>query len=280
MKQHLPDVREIVRYALAEDIGNGDITTLLTVDSETQGRAVLISKANGIVAGIPVAEQVFLQVDPGLRFEALVEEGEMIEKGQRLCTVEGCAQSLLTAERVALNFLQRLSGVATKTAEFVALAVGTKARIADTRKTTPGLRSLEKYAVRVGGGRNHRFGLYDAVMIKDNHIQAAGGIAQAMERLLSQVSHVLSITIECDTLEQVQEAIDAGADILLLDNMSVEMLQEAVELVDGQAMTEASGGVNEATVSAIAQTGVDIISVGALTHSATALDISMDLSLI
>ena len=279
MKQHLPDVSEIVRYALAEDIGTGDITSLLTVDSETQGRAVFVSKTNGIVAGIPVVERVFLQIDPGLRFEALVEDGEMIEKGQNLCIIEGSAQSLLTAERVALNFLQRLSGIATKTAEFVALAVGTKARIVDTRKTTPGLRSLEKYAVRVGGGRNHRFGLYDAVMIKDNHIQAAGGIAQAMERLLSQVSHTLSITIECDTLEQVQEAIDAGADILLLDNMSLEMLQEAVELVDGQAMTEASGGVNESTVSAIAQTGVDIISVGALTHSATALDISMDLSL-
>ena len=280
MKQHLPDVSEIVRYALAEDIGTGDITTLLTVDSETQGRAVMISKTNGIVAGIPVVERVFLQVDPGLRFEALVEEGEMIEKGQHLCIVEGCAQSLLTAERVALNFLQRLSGIATKTAEFVALVVGTKARIVDTRKTTPGLRELEKYAVRVGGGRNHRFGLYDAVMIKDNHIQATGGIAQAMERLLSQVSHTLSITIECDTLEQVQEAIDAGADILLLDNMSLEMLQEAVELVDGQAMTEASGGVNEVTVSAIAQTGVDIISIGALTHSAPALDISLDLSLL
>ena len=278
IKFYLPDVSEVIRRALAEDIGTGDITTLLTVDSEIQGRAVIVSKSNGIVAGMGVAERVFLQVDPGLSFKALVEDGEPIEPKQELAVIEGSAQSLLTAERVALNFLQRLSGIATKTSQFVALTVGTKARIVDTRKTTPGLRSLEKYAVRVGGGKNHRLGLYDAIMIKDNHIQASGGIAQAVERALTMGSHTLSVTVECDNLEQVQEAIDAGADILLLDNMTLENLATAVEIVDGQAMTEASGGVNESTVAAIAETGVDIISVGALTHSAVALDISLDLS--
>ena len=278
IKFYLPDVSEVIRSALAEDIGTGDITTLLTVDSEIQGRAVIVSKSNGIVAGMGVAERVFLQVDPGLSFKALVEDGEPIEPKQELAVIEGSAQSLLTAERVALNFLQRLSGIATKTSQFVALTVGTKARIVDTRKTTPGLRSLEKYAVRVGGGKNHRLGLYDAIMIKDNHIQASGGISQAVERALTMGSHTLSVTVECDNLEQVQEAIDAGADILLLDNMTLENLAAAVEIVDGQAMTEASGGVNESTVAAIAETGVDIISVGALTHSAVALDISLDLT--
>ena len=278
MRHYLPDISEVVRLALAEDIGTGDITTLLTVDPETQGRAVIVSKANGIVAGMGVAERTFLQVDPGLRFKALVEDGETIEPKQELAIVEGSAQSLLSGERVALNFLQRLSGIATKTSQFVALAAGSKARIVDTRKTTPGLRALEKYAVRVGGGKNHRLGLYDAIMIKDNHIQASGGIKQAVERALTLGSHTLSVTVECDTLEQVQEAIEAGADILLLDNMTLEQLSAAVEIVDGQAMTEASGGVNESTVAAISETGVDIISVGALTHSAIALDISLDLT--
>ena len=180
---------------------------------------------------------------------------------------------------MALNFLQRLSGIATKTARFVELAAGTRARIVDTRKTTPGLRVLEKYAVRVGGGHNHRFGLYDAVLIKDNHIAASGGITQAVQSAFAQAPHTMTVTVECDTLAQVQEAVDAGADIVLLDNMSVEQMEQAIEIVAGQAATEASGGVTEETVAAIAQTGVDIISVGALTHSAPSLDISLDLTL-
>jgi nicotinate-nucleotide pyrophosphorylase (carboxylating) len=277
MTLHPPDCIDIVRRALAEDIGTGDVTTQLTVDLNLQADADFVAKQPGIVAGTEVVRQTFLQLDPGAEFVFGVEDGEGVEAGAKIMTVTGNAGAILTGERVALNFLLRLSGIATMTSRFVALTVGTKARIVDTRKTTPGLRVLEKYAVRVGGGRNHRFGLYDAIVIKDNHIQAAGGIAAAVERALAQASHTLSITVECDSLEQVREALDAAADILLLDNMSVEDLAEAVEMVDGQAMTEASGGVNEQTVAAIAQTGVDIISVGALTHSAPALDISLDL---
>jgi nicotinate-nucleotide pyrophosphorylase (carboxylating) len=273
----MPDCIDIVRRALGEDIGTGDITTELTVDRNKRAEADFVAKQAGVIAGIDIVEQTFLQLDPGMEFVFHVEDGETVEAGDKIITATGHAAAILTGERVALNFLQRLSGIATMTSRFVALVAGTKARIVDTRKTTPGLRAIEKYAVRVGGGRSHRSGLYDAIMIKDNHIQAAGGIAAAVERALAQASHTLSITVECDTLEQVQEALDAGADIVLLDNMPVDALREAVEMVEGQAMTEASGGVNEQTVSEIAQTGVDIISVGALTHSAPALDIGLDL---
>ncbi len=277
MATYLPESAAIVRAALAEDVGTGDLTTLLTVPENTLAMGSLIAKQSGIVAGLPVAEQVFLQVDPGLEVLTVAEEGDYVEAGETLMSARGSARSILTAERVALNFVQRLSGIATKTARFVALVEGTKARIVDTRKTTPGLRALEKYAVRVGGGFNHRFGLYDAILIKDNHIQAAGGIGPAVLAAYAQAPHTMTVTVECDTLEQVGEAIEAGADIVLLDNMSLEMLRQAVEMLDGQAAAEASGGVNEETVTAIAQTGVDIISVGALTHSATALDISLNL---
>jgi nicotinate-nucleotide pyrophosphorylase (carboxylating) len=273
----MPDCTEIVRRALMEDIGTGDITTQLTIPEEARAKAQMLVKQEGLVAGLPVAEEVFRQVDATLSVQWLHEDGEPVREGDVLCEVFGSAQSLLTAERVALNFVQRLSGIATKTAQFVELAAGAKARIVDTRKTTPGLRVLEKYAVRVGGGFNHRFGLYDAVLIKDNHIQASGGITAAVEAALAQAPHTMTVTVECATLEQVAEAVEAGADIVLLDNMTTEMLRQAVELVDGQAGTEASGGVNEDTVAAIAETGVDIISVGALTHSAPALDISLEL---
>ncbi|HLJ57323.1 MAG TPA: carboxylating nicotinate-nucleotide diphosphorylase [Chthonomonadaceae bacterium] len=277
MSNYLPDCSELIRRALAEDIGAGDVTTQLTVDEALKASADFVAKQHGIVAGKQVAKQVLAQLDPAIEFTDQAEEGESVEPGQVLFTATGSAQAILTAERVALNFLQRMSGVATMTSRFVALTAGTQARIVDTRKTTPGLRALEKYAVRVGGGRNHRFGLFDAIMIKDNHIAAAGGIGAAVERAIANASHTLSITVECDTLDQAREAVDAGADILLLDNMTPEQLAEAVELVAGQAMTEASGGVNEETVAEIARTGVDIISVGALTHSAPALDISLDL---
>ncbi|MCW3096033.1 MAG: nadC [Chthonomonadaceae bacterium] len=277
MPTFLPDIIDIVRQALAEDIGTGDMTTLLTVPESAVAMGSLLAKQAGVVAGLPVAAQVFAQVDPALAIEFTAEEGQYVEAGETLMAVRGSARSILTAERVALNFLQRLSGIATKTARFVALVEGNKARIVDTRKTTPGLRALEKYAVRVGGGFNHRFGLYDAILIKDNHIQAAGGITPAVQAAYAQAPHTMTVTVECDTLAQVEEAIAAGVDIVLLDNMSLAMLREAVEMLDGQAAAEASGGVNEETVTAIAQTGVDIISVGALTHSATALDISLDL---
>ena len=277
MATYLPDIIDTVRRALAEDIGTGDLTTLLTVPEGAVAMGSLLAKQAGVVAGLPVAAQVFVQVDPALAVEFTAEEGQYVEAGETLMAVRGSARSILTAERVALNFLQRLSGIATKTARFVALVEGAKARIVDTRKTTPGLRALEKYAVRVGGGFNHRFGLYDAILIKDNHIQAAGGITPAVQAAYAQAPHTMTVTVECDTLAQVEEAIAAGVDIVLLDNMSLDMLRQAVELLDGQAAAEASGGVNEETVTAIAQTGVDIISVGALTHSAVALDISLDL---
>ncbi len=271
------DMAEVVRRALAEDIGTGDVTTQLTVPEEAQARAVARAKGSGVVAGLPVVAEVYQQLDPTLRVTFAVLEGDRVEAGDALCRIEGTAQSILTGERVALNFLQQLSGIATLTARFVELAMGTRARIVDTRKTTPGLRSLEKYAVRVGGGYNHRFGLYDAVLIKDNHIQASGGLTAAVQRALAQAPHTMTVTVECDTLDQVNEALAAGADILLLDNMTPEQLTEAVALAGGQVTTEASGRITEATVAAVAQSGVDIISVGALTHSAPALDISLDL---
>ncbi len=271
-----PDCEETVRAALREDIGTGDVTTLFTVPADAQAQARMIAKAPGIIAGLPVVEAVLRQVDPTLRGVRSVEEGARVLAGETVFTIEGAAQSILTAERVALNFAQRLSGIATKTARFVELVIGTRARIVDTRKTTPGLRALEKYAVRVGGGYNHRFGLYDAILIKDNHIAASGGIAQAVQNAYASAPHTMTVTVECDTLAQVQEALEAEADILLLDNMSLEQLRQAIELIGEQAATEASGGVNEDTVAAIAQTGVDIISVGALTHSAVALDISLE----
>ncbi len=278
MAAYFPECADIVRAALAEDIGTGDLTSLLTVPVEKRAEGRIVAKQSGVIAGLPVAEMVFLQFDPGLDVTLSVEEGAYVEAGEKLMIVSGSARSILTAERVALNFLQRLSGIATKTSRFAALVEGTKARVVDTRKTTPGLRILEKYAVRVGGGFNHRFGLYDSILIKDNHIQAAGGITPAVQAAYAQAPHTMTVTVECETLAQVTEAIEAGVDIVLLDNMSLEMLRKAVELVEGQAAAEASGGVNEETVRAIAQTGVDIISVGALTHSAPALDISLDLT--
>ncbi len=277
MNPQLPELPEIVRRALSEDIGRGDVTTLYTVPETAIGTGRIVAKSAGVIAGLPVVAEVFRQVDPALTLTLQAAEGDSVAAGTTLCEVRGAARSILTGERVALNFLQRLSGIATKTAQFVALIEGSEARIVDTRKTTPGLRLLEKYAVRVGGGYNHRFGLYDAVLIKDNHIQASGGIANAVQQAFALAPHTMTVTVECDTLTQVQEAVDAGADIILLDNMTLDELRQAVYIVGKEAATEASGGVNEETVAAIAATGVSIISVGALTHSAPALDISLDL---
>ena len=271
----------LVRAALAEDIGPGDITTALCIPEGTRATATVLAKQPGVIAGLAIGELAFQLLDPDAVWSAHVKDGDRVGEGRTpLATVSGDARALLTAERVALNFMQRLSGIATATAHYVFLVAGTNAHIVDTRKTTPGLRALEKYAVRVGGGYNHRFGLYDAILIKDNHIQAAGGITPAVQAAYAQAPHTMTVTVECDTLAQVEEAVAAGVDIVLLDNMSLDMLRQAVELLDGQAAAEASGGVNEETVTAIAQTGVDIISVGALTHSAIALDISLDLILL
>lgn len=268
----------VVQAALAEDVGAGDITTLLTVPEFGVARAFLLAKAEGVIAGLSVAARAFSLVEPTVVWEAHISDGERVRPGTVLATVTGPARALLTAERVALNFVQRLSGVATLTARFVLSVADTDARIVDTRKTTPGLRTLEKYAVRMGGGYNHRTGLYDAVLIKDNHLLAGGGVGATVWRAREHAPHTMRIEVECKTLDQVDEAIAARADCILLDNMDMATLQTAVRRVAGRALTEASGGVNLATVAAIAQTGVDLISVGALTHSAPALDISLDFS--
>lgn len=263
---------------LHEDLGFGDITTMSTIPESERGTGILYAKEAGIVAGLPIAQQVFETVDPDLVFTAKVEEGARVESGAQIAEVSGSVRSILSGERLALNLLQRLSGIATQTNEFVRAVEGTKARVVDTRKTTPGLRFLEKYAVRVGGGHNHRFALYDAVMIKDNHIKGAGGIAQAVAAARANIPHTMTVEVEAETLEQVQEALDAGADIIMLDNMSNAQMAEAVRLIGGRAVVEASGGVNLETIGSIAKTGVDIISVGALTHSVKAFDISLDLN--
>jgi len=269
-------VARAVALALAEDVGAGDVTTLATIPPETRSRAELRTRVDGVLAGLPVATEAFRQLDPSLEVVALRGDGERIAPGDRLLTVSGRARGILTAERVALNFAQRLSGIATVTARYVEAVRGTRATIVDTRKTTPGLRVLEKYAVRAGGGHNHRFGLFDGVLIKDNHIAAAGGVAAAVRAARAGVPHSLRIEVETETLDQVEEALRAGADAILLDNMPPDVLRLAVDLVAGRALTEASGGITLATVRAVAETGVDLISIGALTHSAPSLDLGLD----
>lgn len=272
----VPDIDPIVALALAEDVGSGDITSLSTVPPNALGQAVFMVKDTGVLAGMPLLRAVYTHVDRRVGVASLRDDGAAVASGDEIAVVEGPAHALLTGERVALNFLQYLSGIATRTARFVRLVEGTGARIVDTRKTAPGLRALAKYAVRVGGGHNHRAGLYDGVLIKDNHIHAAGGIGAAVARARAQAHHLLKIEVEAETLDAVREALDAGADIVMLDNMDLPTMREAVALCAGRALTEASGGINEETVRAIAEAGVDLISVGALTHSVTALDISLD----
>lgn len=265
----------IVRRALAEDIGTGDVTTAATIDPEATAKAELVAKEDFVLAGLPVAQRVFQLLDPEIAFEPLLADGHSVERGDVLAWIKGPAATLLQGERVALNLLQRLSGVATMTRRFVAEVEGTGAIIVDTRKTTPGLRVLEKYAVRTGGGGNHRMALYDGVLIKENHVAAAGGITAAISRARERVPHTQKIEVEVRNRAEVEEALDAGADILLLDNMEPAELREAVELIGSRAVTEASGGVNLESVRAIADTGVNLISVGALTHSYRSVDISM-----
>lgn len=269
-------LRAVVESALKEDIGTGDITSMLTVPEQAVSRAVISVREDGVIAGMDAAEMAFSVVDPHVRFERIVSDGDRVSRGQALAVVEGRSRSLLAGERIALNFLQRLSGIATKTAYFVSLVEGTKAKIVDTRKTTPGLRALEKYAVRVGGGYNHRFGLYDGVLIKDNHIVAAGGVRNAVTAAKASAPHTLKVEVEVRTLDELTEALDSGADAVLLDNMDIETMRQAVEITAGRAVLEASGGVNEQTIADIAATGVDLISVGALTHSVKSLDIGLD----
>ena len=270
------DMLERVAFAaLAEDVGEGDVTTEATVDAHATGTADLVVKTPGVVCGLRVAEAVFRALDPELRLEPLVDEGASVTGVTAVARVSGPARSILTGERTALNFLARLSGIATLTRRYVDAVEGTDVAILDTRKTTPGLRALEKHAVSCGGGLNHRFGLDDGVLVKDNHLRVAGSVATAVERL--RAASPLAIEVECDTLEQVSEALAARADAILLDNMSLDELRAAVELVAGRARLEASGGVTLENVRAVAETGVDEISVGALTHSARSLDVSLEL---
>ena len=271
---------QMVRAALAEDVGSGDATTLATVPADAVATAVMVAREPLVVCGLPLAEAVFREVSANLNSPSSAMDGQRVAKGQALLKIHGSARALLTAERVALNFVQRLSGVATLTARFVEAVSGTGAQILDTRKTTPGWRLLEKYAVQCGGGVNHRIGLFDLILIKDNHLAALrdekpNAIEAAVRRARAQFPQ-LAVEVEADTLEQAGQACHAGADVILLDNMSNEDLRAAVRLVDHRAKTEASGGVNLATVRAIAETGVDFISVGALTHSAPAADIALD----
>ena len=275
-------VAAAVRAALDEDAADDDITTRALVGSEQWGRGAFIAKGHGVVAGLPVAAAAMTAIDEAVSFDTLVSDGMRVTAGTELAEVEGAISTLLAAERVALNFLQRLSGVATLTRDFVDAVAGTRTRILDTRKTTPGLRHLERYAVRAGGGQNHRFNLAAGVLIKDNHIEASrlGGIvdlAAIIERARARAPHTMRIEMEVTSIDQLREALEGHADVILLDNMTIEEIRESVGLVRGRALVEASGNVTLANVRTIAETGVDFISIGRLTHSAPALDISLDL---
>jgi nicotinate-nucleotide pyrophosphorylase (carboxylating) len=270
-------LRKIIERALEEDIGSGDITTDSIVGIDKEVCALIHAGEPGVIAGLPVAGAVFNMLDPDIAFSCHFSDGQRVEQGQLLASVRGSGRCILKGERVALNFMQRLSGIATQTARLVKLVDQYKAKIIDTRKTTPGLRILEKYAVRTGGGFNHRFGLYDAVLIKDNHMRAAGSISRAVELVKASAPFAMKIEVEVEDLAGVAEALSAGVDIIMLDNMSVSEMSQAVELAAGKVLLEASGGITEQTVVTVAQTGVDLISVGYLTHSARALDIGLEL---
>jgi len=267
----------IVEAALREDIRSGDITSNALIPAEQTATAQMNFRVDGIVSGTQIARAAFRFLDPQANVEILHGDGTRVAAGTEVMRIQANARAVLTAERVALNFTQRLSAIATLTGQFVKSVAGTKTQIADTRKTTPGLRLLEKYAVRCGGGSNHRFALDDLILIKDNHIALCGGITEAIVRARTYAGHAVKVEIECDTLAQVEEAVAARADIILLDNMTPEELKTAVGIINGRAVSEASGGINLQTVLGIAQSGVDIISVGGLTHSAQSLDIGLDI---
>jgi nicotinate-nucleotide pyrophosphorylase (carboxylating) len=270
-------VEQAVAAALDEDLGQaGDITTDAIIPPDARGKAAIVARTEGVVAGLDLAEVAFRILDPEVNFTRVVADGQKVAAGGVIAKVEGNTRALLTGERTALNFLNRLSGIATLTASFVTVVEGTKARIACTRKTTPNLRAFEKYAVRAGGGVNHRFGLYDAVLVKDNHIAAAGGIANALKMIGSRIGHLVKIEVEVETLRQLEEALRYPIDAVLLDNMDVETMKKAVKLVNGRVVIEASGGVTLETVGEIAKAGVNVISVGALTNAPRSLDSSLE----
>lgn len=270
-----PQVEQIITLALNEDIGTGDITTLSTIPADKTALGRFVAKEDMIICGIDLAAHIFARVDPSIELKANFKDGDAVKKGDVIAVVSGNAQNVLTGERTALNFMQRLTGIATRTHASVAEVAGTNAKITDTRKTTPGLRVLEKYAVRVGGGTNHRFNLADGVLIKDNHIAVSGGIKNAVKNARAVIPHTLKIEVEVETKEQLAEALDAGADIIMLDNMSNDLMRECVGIVAGRALVEASGNMGEKSLREVAETGVDIISIGALTHTVKAADISL-----
>ncbi len=274
-------IEPLIRQAILEDLGHGnDVTSENIIPPDKQATAVMHARTRGVVAGIRVAEMAFRMIDPALVMNRYVSSGDAVLKGKEILSIQGSAQSIMAGERVALNFISHLSGVASLTARYVAEVKGTDAKICCTRKTIPGLRTLQKYAVLAGGGSNHRFGLDDCVLIKDNHIAIAGGVKQALDKAKAHTGHMMKVEIEVDTLAQLEEVLaHGGADVVMLDNMDPVMLIKAVKLIDGKLITEASGGVTLETVGDIAKTGVDYISVGALTHSAPSLDIGLDITL-
>ena len=280
-----PDIRALIDLALAEDIGTGDITSLATVPADRTATAVMLAKDVGVLSGIDVAREVFRTVDPSLEFEALKQNGDEIADREDIAVVKGNARSILTGERVALNFVQRLSGVATITASYAAAVAGSNTSVVDTRKTTPGMRLLEKRAVMDGGGRNHRFGLADGVLIKDNHLAAIGGpnrIAEAIAAARNRAPHTLKVEVEVTSLDELRQALDANADIVMLDNMDTPTMAEAISIRNEYGMStllEASGGITLERLPELAAIGIDLISAGALTHSAPSLDISLDIRL-
>jgi len=267
-------LKETVARALAEDIGPGDVTTALSVNPAKKGRAVVIAREDIILAGTQAFEEVFLQIG-GVEIEFTYYDGNCVKAGETIVSLRGILSSILTGERTALNFLMRMSGIATLTSKFVSAVSGTKCAITDTRKTTPGLRAIEKAAVLTGGGRNHRFGLYDGILIKDNHIAAAGSIAEAVKLAKTSAPHTLKIEVEVENIQELEKAIEAGADIVMLDNMTVEETRRAVEITNGRVLLESSGNMTVERAKEFAGTGVDLISVGALTHSAPSANLSM-----
>jgi len=268
-------VDNIIKTALLEDMNYCDVTTDYLIPAEQEGEGKFVSKADGIVCGVEIAVRVFKILDENISFEILKNDGDQVKKGDEILRLKGKTAVLLKGERTALNLIQHMSGIATASNKYAKIVEGTKASIADTRKTLPGLRPLQKYAVMTGGAKNHRYNLSDAAMLKDNHIDAAGGITKAITKLRSKIGHMTKIEVETRNLDELREALDAKADIIMLDNMSPELMKQAVEITDGRAVLEASGGITDETLRAVAESGVDIISVGALTHSVQAFDISM-----
>lgn len=265
---------ELIETALREDIGTGDLSTLIIPD-DYSGQAKLYAKEEATICGIAIVEQVFKKTDPRIEIERKVKDGDAVSPGMIVMTINGPLAGILQAERTALNFLQHLSGIASATRKLVDMVSDLGVKVVDTRKTMPGMRALQKYAVRTGGGHNHRFGLYDAVMLKDNHHAIVGSLSEAVQKIKNKIGHMVKIEVECETLDQVREALDSGVDVIMLDNMSLEDMKQAVSIIDHQAIVEASGGIEEGNIREIAETGVDILSVGRLTHSVESVDFSL-----